>query len=304
MTPVELVESSREAAAPVTPPAPSPGAQLAAAREAQRLSVAEVANRLKLSVQQVEALEQDACDRLPGPVFVRGFARNYARLLRLDADAVVLAFDAHLPRPPAPQATREANIPMPARSGGRWPWLAGVAAAVFLGAALIDALWEEGATGVAPVPAPVAAVPVDPTPVLPALDAPARPATTEVPTSVAAAPPVPVTAPATPTLTPTPPPPAAVPAAPASPVPAREVTAGGRALNLTFDQACWVQVKDAKGNVVLEGLFPAGSSRQIVAAAPLSVVLGNAPGVRLSYGDKVIDVAAQTRDAVARVTVE
>ncbi len=65
----------------------APGAALAAAREALNLSVAEVARQLKLSVSQIEALEAGAYEKLPGPVFVRGFIRNYARLLRLDPEA-------------------------------------------------------------------------------------------------------------------------------------------------------------------------------------------------------------------------
>ena len=50
-----------------------PGRHLTAAREAQGLSIAEAAAALKLSPKQIEALENDWYDRLPGPIFVRGF---------------------------------------------------------------------------------------------------------------------------------------------------------------------------------------------------------------------------------------
>lgn len=292
MSTAELVPATAAVPEP-TPALPSIGRQLVDAREAQHLSIADVANRLKLSVSQVEALEHDAYDRLPGPVFVRGFARNYARLLRLDPDQIVQSVDAHLPKPPAPQpAGSDANIPMPESSGGRWPWLAGIAAAVFLGAALVDVLWEE-ASKPAPVaePAPTAAAPAVSEPV----SAPA--AVTELPASAPMAEPVAPAAPvalapvAAPAATPT-----AAAVAPAAP--------GSRVLNVAFEQACWIQVKDAGGKVLLEGLFPAGSSRQLAAPPPLNVVLGNAPGVRLTYGDRVVDLGTQTRDAVARITLE
>lgn len=65
------------------------GPKLAAAREAKGLSTAEVAAKLRLGVRQVEALEADAFDRLPGEVFVRGFVRNYARFLELDAEELL-----------------------------------------------------------------------------------------------------------------------------------------------------------------------------------------------------------------------
>lgn len=71
----------------------SPGQQLAAAREAQGLTVEEVVRHTKLSTRQVLALEADAYDRLPGPVFVRGFIRNYARHLQLDPVPLLARLD-------------------------------------------------------------------------------------------------------------------------------------------------------------------------------------------------------------------
>ncbi|NWG88105.1 MAG: helix-turn-helix domain-containing protein [Hydrogenophilaceae bacterium] len=65
------------------------GPRLAAAREAKGMATAEVAAKLRLGVRQIEALEADAYEQLPGEVFVRGFIRNYARLLDLDPDALL-----------------------------------------------------------------------------------------------------------------------------------------------------------------------------------------------------------------------
>jgi cytoskeleton protein RodZ len=63
----------------------SPGAHLRRAREARGESVHEVAFALKLSPRQVDALEHDEFNALPGMAFVRGFMRNYARYVGLDA---------------------------------------------------------------------------------------------------------------------------------------------------------------------------------------------------------------------------
>jgi type IV pilus assembly protein PilF len=65
------------------------GAQLAQARQAQGLSLGEMARQLKLSVKQVEALERDDYSNFPGPLWARGFLRNYAKSLGIDADALV-----------------------------------------------------------------------------------------------------------------------------------------------------------------------------------------------------------------------
>ncbi len=72
----------------------TPGQRLAAAREAQGQSIEDVVRHTKLSRRQVMALESDAYGQLPGPVFVRGFMRNYARHLQLDPAPLLAALDA------------------------------------------------------------------------------------------------------------------------------------------------------------------------------------------------------------------
>ncbi len=62
----------------------SVGAALRAAREAQGLSVADVAERIKFSVKQLEALEDGKREGPPEGAFLRGFVRSYARTLHLD----------------------------------------------------------------------------------------------------------------------------------------------------------------------------------------------------------------------------
>ena len=74
-------------------PAPDgPGALLRAAREAAGLSLDAVAQQLKLAPRQVKALEDDDFGAPAGPArSCRGFVRNYARLLNLDAEDLLLA---------------------------------------------------------------------------------------------------------------------------------------------------------------------------------------------------------------------
>src|SRR5215831_9463839 len=91
----------------------SPGAFLREARLAQSLAVADVARQLKLSTNQVEALEAGEFARLPGPVFVRGFVRNYARLLRLEVEPLVEAVASKLPREDPLPAPPSVDVPFP-----------------------------------------------------------------------------------------------------------------------------------------------------------------------------------------------
>src|SRR5579862_4584746 len=72
-------------------PSFSIGAHLRALREHAQLSLDDVATQLKLSRRQVMAIESDSFDALPGPTFIRGFIRDYARLLRVDGDELLAA---------------------------------------------------------------------------------------------------------------------------------------------------------------------------------------------------------------------
>lgn len=62
----------------------TPGAKLRAAREAQGLSIQDVATRTRIAVRQLEAVERDDYTALPGIPYAVGFARAYARAVDLD----------------------------------------------------------------------------------------------------------------------------------------------------------------------------------------------------------------------------
>ncbi|MEH6470770.1 MAG: RodZ family helix-turn-helix domain-containing protein [Halopseudomonas sp.] len=73
---------------------PDPGSLLRQAREDQGVSLDEVSDRIKISTVQLDALESGDVERLPGLAYSRGYVRTYARLLGLDADALVQDFNA------------------------------------------------------------------------------------------------------------------------------------------------------------------------------------------------------------------
>ncbi len=68
------------------------GGALRAARESQGLSVQDVANRLRLGSKQIEAIEADNFSILPEPTIVRGFIRNYANQLKINAQPLLDAY--------------------------------------------------------------------------------------------------------------------------------------------------------------------------------------------------------------------
>jgi cytoskeletal protein RodZ len=70
--------------------------QLRAAREAMGLSVHDVAELTKIRTDHIRALEEGNYRAFAAPVYIRGFARTYSRLLHLDADSVTAAIDTEL----------------------------------------------------------------------------------------------------------------------------------------------------------------------------------------------------------------
>lgn len=62
----------------------SVGHLLRRARTARGMSIDDVSRQLRLSTQQIEAIEKENFERLPGRTFLRGFIRNYANLVQLD----------------------------------------------------------------------------------------------------------------------------------------------------------------------------------------------------------------------------
>ncbi len=68
---------------------PLTGRVLGRVRDVCNLTVEEIADRTKISMFTLRCLESDAYADLPAPVYLKGFLRQVAGLLRLDPDRVV-----------------------------------------------------------------------------------------------------------------------------------------------------------------------------------------------------------------------
>ena len=288
----------------------APGAALAVARAAQNLSVADVARQLKLSVSQIEALEAGAFDKLPGPIFVRGFIRNYARVLKLDPEEMLRSLEPGLPQPAGGEAAPLSKvIPFPPEKARRWPWYAAGMLLLIGGLAVYEFYWNEPEfTVVKPTPAPEDAVP---SPAPADSTAAAAAATTGVPAPAASASVPAVSSPVAGAATEvqnTSINKAAPDAAPPVPAAAADVDRvpkpGERPLQFMFQEESWVEIQDRSGKIIFSQLNQAGSKQRVYGMPPLSVVVGNAHGVRLTYNDKPVDLERHTKVDVARFRLE
>jgi len=294
------------------PPATA-GALLREARESAGLTVDTVAQQLKLAPRQVRAIEESDFTHLPGRTFVRGFVRNYARLLRLDSESVLGALPATVASTldsSALQPTAPSIGELPTTENGKtsWTrWAIPLTLVAIIGAAVAyeqmrvpdarrgPAREAPRANEPAKVPSPVPEIIGTPLPnpmttVAPAstsADAPAAPATGQ-PASASTSTVIPSPAPIT----------EAKPSAPVAPPPA------SLPLVLTFRDFSWTEIKDRNGTVVLSRMNPGGTTQAIAAAPPLDLVIGNAVDVALTWRGQRVDLTPHTRQNVARLRLQ
>lgn len=81
--------------------------------------------------------------------------------------------------------------------------------------------------------------------------------------------------------------------------------AGATQLALRLSALSWVEVSDATGRRLLQGLYAAGSTRTLSGAPPLRVILGNAPAVALRVNDQAVRLGGLVRhDGSARLLID
>jgi len=293
----------------VVAPPPSAGDQLRAARESHGLSIDTVAQHLKLAPRQVRAIEDGDYAQLPGRTFIRGFARNYARLMQLDAEAIVAALpDAQQApaldtTPLAASARAIGEMPVSQRPRGiawsRWAILLAVAALAVVAVRYETARNDDAAR--APDDASSARrLPSDPigpsSPIGMPLQNPLIASEAPVPASGAspgAAEPPSSEGPAT----------AASPAASGSTsLPITGVQAAADAtLVITYAGPAWTEVRDANGQRILLVTGAAGSKETVSGTPPFELTLGNASNASISWRGAAFDLAPHVKANVARV---
>ena len=265
-----------------------PGALLRAAREKARLSEEDVASELHITVKKVHALEGDDYQQLHSDIFIRGYLRGYAKLVDLEPEALLENYA---------QARRQAgldsdeeqnplqiNIPEPRRP----LWHFGLGIGLLLLMLWAGSVWfldnrppadpanpegeisfnspefqpgskEAEATGNS---SDNDAVPDDSQQAESGQEKLEESQTPSVSSNAM------LEAPSQDTL--------AIDAA-QSPEPREELDL----LRLVFSGECWVEVVDARGDVLETDLLLAGQSLELRGEAPFEVKLGNAQAVEM-----------------------
>ena len=69
------------------------GSYLKHERELRGVPLEEIAAVTKVHIRFLEALENSEFDQLPGEVFIKGYIRSYARVIGLDSEEMVTAYE-------------------------------------------------------------------------------------------------------------------------------------------------------------------------------------------------------------------
>ncbi len=294
------------------------GGALRVAREKQGLSLNDVTSRLKISNKQLEAIEADHFDALPESTIVRGFIRNYAKLLQLDAEPLLDAYNVLVPNKEPLAFTIQPSSAI--RVGGYKKPKTGryIVLSVLLALALAVWLFYQHY-----IEKPSPTVPIANIEKLESLPEQALPAVErmEQSTEITLPPatsggslnsPQSLNSPeslstAQTTLSPNS---TATTNAQlildsnAASVNAPVVAESMVRLELAASQETWVSVVDAKGKQTYSKIIFAGGRETVEAKAPLELVVGNAIGTTVMVNGKTVDLAPHTRINVARLKLE
>ena len=292
----------------VDPGRKSAGTMLREARQARGVHIAALAVAIKVSQKKLELLENDRLSELPDATFARALAQTMCRSLKIDPAPVLAAL------PQASGCRLESvdegiKLPFRDRPGRHEPasWSALLSPAVWvpalivLGAVFVYLMPEGWAERLRSVPLGQDALPVAVQPAASSVEPALGPASAAVVSAEASAPDLasiepPVADSVVETVH-------SVPSEAALPEPAASAASTGP-LQMKVTEPSWVEVVDARSQILLSRVLQPGETVALDGAMPLRVKVGNAAGTQLSFRGVAVDLAASTRDNVARLELK
>ena len=298
------------------------GASLREAREAQGISLGDMAAHSRLSVPQLQALEAEEVDKLPEPVYVRAFIRGVASTLKLDAEPLVADYCRRFgagnsgvvpERSPETEpviSAKRSNLPLTAGvivlllaavAAGGWSYWSPETAAPENAPAVQSAAAPEGAKSQPTAAAGEAApAPVETKPAEVPAEAPAAAAGN----TPAAAAPAENAAPAQqkePTAAPAQT--ASQPAESVQPAPAA-VTPTVRRAVLETSAPCWVHIVPPGGKALLAREMKAGDRVELEMPIGSRITIGNRDAMLMTLDGATFDLSQYARAGIARFTLK
>jgi cytoskeleton protein RodZ len=256
------------------------GERLAEARRDLQIDMIDIAKELHLDEHKVRALECNEFDALDAPVFVKGYLRKYAQLVKVDEADVMADYY---------QLTRASNAPLvitswskPRRTISPGPWIVAI---TVIAAAAATYWWftNRDAELVRPVTGEIAPLPITDKP-----EGEVDSSTESSDDTVDAVEDAPRVA--------------TVPEPVAEAVNTADVSE--MQLSITYSGDCWTEISDASGRRLFFDLGRSGRTVNLSGESPFNVLFGDAANVTLVVNGTSFNIpAADRRGRTARLTI-
>jgi cytoskeleton protein RodZ len=241
-------------------------------RELREISLRDIAERTKISLRYLEAMEADRFDLLPAPLFAKGFLREYARYVGLSPDDVVNHYlSVHHPEelvdPKEDTKVRARTKPVdagqpPMRRNWSWGLLLALAGLILLVLVALAAWFADHRQH-------------------------------EEPRNVGQAPPMTAPPQVLPAMQP------AVPARSTPPPPSAPIQ-----VSLDFSKDCWVEAVIDGGKRRFSELRVQGESLPLEAEKSIVLTLGNAGAVDVQVNGYPLELNKKEGDVVHDLTID
>ena len=286
-------------------------------REAKNMSVEDAARQIRLSVNQILALEQDNFAKLPHASITRGFIRNYARLLEIDATPFLEAYRAKMPDVDQSKLslTSERIVIKNIQNKSYIPYL--IVGLILLVSLAVWGLYTyeyktkiratinqmtDGKAITAPLPHE-SSVEVLPPQALSAAERVAEENPTVMPTTTDT---TVVKMPIEPLPTKT----LLEKSQTVQPEPVTSVNKsdvsnlGNETAKLKVSQTTWVQLVNVAGEVIYERTLAEGSAESFDFKPPVKMIIGNASGAQLIYKNNPVDLLIHAKNNIAHISLD
>lgn len=256
---------------------PSPGEALSRARNEKGLGIDEVVTHLGLPRRVLCALEADEYDRLPAPMYVRGYVRRYCSLLELEDGPLLELVEQQFAAQGIVGHNPTLRLMAPPRKKIRPIWFVAPVVVLLL-AALAVFVWGMLSNVNVDVVEQAASEPTV-AEFTPALEMTALSNTSGNDLEVAD------------------------PELEGEAIVEEAGDDGMRTLAIRVNQQSWVEVFDAEGDMLVADLKPSGTELEVTGLAPFNVTLGYAPGVELSFAGEPVAIGYISSDNTATLKV-
>lgn len=262
----------------------NPGEILCRARKEKGLTAEEVMLHLGITKHVLNALEHDEYDSLPAPMYVKGYIRRYCSILGIPESELLVGFDARMVELGLGQ--KEPSIRLEGPNNKKPIWLVVIPTVLMVLLAIVLWIFLSG-----PDTAMTNIELMDDTALLTSVTESVK---LKLPliitdsedessnTSIVEKSVVTKSKPShiEPSLAP-----------------------GNEILRINVVQQSWIEILDAQGDILLADLKAPGYQGEVSGLAPFEIILGNAPGVELSYNGERVSVPSTGSDNRAKFKI-